>query len=109
MQENSGVLLTTRQISILCLIARGWTTVEIGAELFISHHTVSQHVAEMLRRFGARTRSELIARAFVTGHLSAADGWPPRAGRSDQYQTSSPPWYPEPATDQVSCAPSPPL
>lgn len=83
MEDNSGAetpLLTPRQLTILCLIARGWTTLQIAAELYISHHTVSQHIADMLRRFGARSRSELIARAFVTGYLSA-EGWPPHARR----------------------------
>ena len=81
MEDNGAFakmpLLTPRQLSILCLIARGWTTVQIAAELYISHHTVSQHIADMLRRFGARTRSELVARAFFAGHLSVAEGWPP--------------------------------
>jgi DNA-binding CsgD family transcriptional regulator len=72
-------LLTPRQLSILCLIARGLTTAQVAAELHVSRHTVAQHIADMLRRFGARSRGELIARAFVTGHL-VSEGWPPRPG-----------------------------
>jgi len=89
MEENEGPaagapLLSPRQLTILCLIARGWTTMQIAAELHISHHTVAQHIADMLRRFGARSRSELIARAFVVGYLSTAHGWPPHAAGAEQ-------------------------
>jgi DNA-binding CsgD family transcriptional regulator len=92
--ENSALaetpLLTPRQLSILCLIARGWTTVQIAAELYISHHTVSQHIADMLRRFGARSRSELVARAFVAGHFSVAEGWPPHADPQPPFHLRGP-------------------
>jgi len=61
--------LTEREHSILCLIAKGENTADIARELYISHHTVAQHVATMLRKAGARTRSELVARAFIAGCL----------------------------------------
>jgi DNA-binding CsgD family transcriptional regulator len=72
--------LTDRQLSILCLIAAGLTSSAVAAELHISEHTVAQHVGEMFRRFGARSRSELVARAYAA-HILAAGVWPPRPAR----------------------------
>lgn len=71
------VRYTERESSILCLIAAGLTNGEAAAELHISRHTVAQHVAEMLRAAGARSRAELVARAYCGGVLRAGD-WPPR-------------------------------
>jgi len=68
--------MTAREVAILCLLAEGRTSVEAADSLHISHHTVAQHVAVMLKKSGARNRGELIARAFVCGLLSP-DCWPP--------------------------------
>jgi DNA-binding CsgD family transcriptional regulator len=72
----SGVQFTERESTILRLIAAGRTNVETAAELHISHHTVAQHIAQMLHTIGARSRAELVARAYCIGLLSA-DSWPP--------------------------------
>jgi DNA-binding NarL/FixJ family response regulator len=69
--------LTGREADILCLIAHGLTNWQIARELLISHHTVAQHVAEMLRRCHARSRCELVARAYSAGVLEIGV-WPPR-------------------------------
>jgi DNA-binding CsgD family transcriptional regulator len=68
--------LTEREVAVLCLIAEGRTSSEAAEVLHISHHTVAQHIAVMLRKSGARNRGELIARAFVTGLLTTRC-WPP--------------------------------
>jgi DNA-binding CsgD family transcriptional regulator len=73
---HDGLAMTEREVAILCLLAEGRTSVEAADRLHISHHTVAQHVAAMLRKSGARNRGELIARAFVGGLLSP-DRWPP--------------------------------
>jgi DNA-binding CsgD family transcriptional regulator len=70
--------LTPRERAILCLIAGGLTTSQAAARLHISRHTAAQHIAAMLRRTQARSRGELIARAYASGTL-AAGAWPPRA------------------------------
>jgi DNA-binding NarL/FixJ family response regulator len=66
-----------RRQSIICLIAAGLTNVQVALRLCISHHTVAQHVAEMLRRSSARNRCELVARAYAVGTLRIGV-WPPR-------------------------------
>jgi DNA-binding CsgD family transcriptional regulator len=68
--------LTEREVAILCLLAGGRTSAEAADSLHISHHTVAQHVAVMLKKSGAKNRGELIARAFVCGLLSP-NCWPP--------------------------------
>jgi DNA-binding CsgD family transcriptional regulator len=72
-----GLDLTPRETAILCLIAGGHTNTQAAKKLNISHHTVAQHIAGMLRRAQASSRGELIARAYTTGVL-APDIWPPR-------------------------------
>ena len=76
-ENQYPVQYTERESSILCLIAAGFTNGEAAAELHISRHTVAQHVAEMLRTTGARSRAELVARAYCGGILRAGH-WPPR-------------------------------
>lgn len=53
--------LTPRETAILCLIAGGHTNTQTAKRLHISHHTVAQHIADMLRRAKASSRDELIA------------------------------------------------
>src|ERR1700733_12470250 len=73
---TSAVQFTERESTILRLIAAGRTNVETAAQLHISHHTVAQHIAEMLHTIGARSRAELVARAYYIG-LLRTDSWPP--------------------------------
>jgi DNA-binding NarL/FixJ family response regulator len=53
--------LTPRQLEILRLIASGYTTAQIAAELFLSPETVRWHVKAILRKLNARTRAEAAA------------------------------------------------
>ncbi|HEV2244199.1 MAG TPA: helix-turn-helix transcriptional regulator [Streptosporangiaceae bacterium] len=76
------VSFTDRETSIICLIAAGLTNAQVAWRLCISHHTVAQHVAEMLRRSSARNRCELVARAYAVGSLRTGV-WPPR--HSNEY------------------------
>jgi DNA-binding CsgD family transcriptional regulator len=62
----------------LCLVAGGHTNSQAAKALHISHHTVAQHIADMLRRAEARNRGELIARAYSAGIL-VTGAWPPQA------------------------------
>jgi DNA-binding CsgD family transcriptional regulator len=75
---HNGFALTARETAILCLIAGGYTNAEVGRALHISPHTVAQHVTDMLRRAKARSRGELVARAYSAGIL-VTDTWPPQA------------------------------
>ena len=47
--------LTAREVEILCLVARGRSNREIGAQLFISEHTAANHGGASCGRRAART------------------------------------------------------
>jgi DNA-binding NarL/FixJ family response regulator len=64
--------LTPQQERVLELSAEGLTYREIGARLFISESTVRFHMQKLKGKFGARTKTELIARAIRTGAMAPA-------------------------------------
>lgn len=74
--DPGNLQYTERETSILCLIAEGLTNAQTAHKLFISRHTVAQHIALMLRAAGARSRAELVARAYSEGILRTGV-WPP--------------------------------
>jgi two-component system sensor histidine kinase TtrS len=55
--------LTQREQEILLFITKGYSTKEIALDLEISPKTVEFHRANLLRKFGARTSSQLVAMA----------------------------------------------
>ncbi|MHA7209797.1 LuxR C-terminal-related transcriptional regulator [Arthrobacter sp. MDT1-65] len=57
-----GPALSGREREIAQLVLLGRTYREISEEIFISPRTVEHHVARIRRRFGASSRSELLAR-----------------------------------------------
>jgi DNA-binding NarL/FixJ family response regulator len=64
--------LTPQQERVLELSAMGLTYREIGARLFISESTVRFHMQKLKGKFGARTKTELIATAIRSGALPPA-------------------------------------
>lgn len=57
--RNRGV--TSREMDVLRLLARGFGNVEIAGRLFLSRRTVETHVASLMRKLDATTRAELVA------------------------------------------------
>lgn len=51
--------ITPREREVLLLVARGVTTKEIGAQLFISPRTVEVHRAQLLKKLGATNAAAL--------------------------------------------------
>lgn len=64
-----GVDLTGREREVLALMTRGWTNIQIGAQLAISRATVKFHVSNILGKLGVATRTEAVAHA-VQHHLT---------------------------------------
>lgn len=56
--------LTPRERDVLGAIARGGSTSEIAAELFLSPHTVRDYVKTVFEKFGVSSRGELVARLY---------------------------------------------
>jgi DNA-binding CsgD family transcriptional regulator len=56
--------LTPREREVLGAIARGGSTAEIAAELFLSPHTVRDYVKTVFEKVGVASRGELVARLY---------------------------------------------
>ncbi len=55
--------LSKRETEVLRLLAKGKTTPQIAADLFISQTTVNNHVQHILKKLSAHTRLEAVRRA----------------------------------------------
>ena len=62
--ERAGNGLTRREWDVLNLLAQGWGTEEMAAELTISPSTVRNHVQNVLDKLGVHSRLEAIAYAY---------------------------------------------
>jgi DNA-binding NarL/FixJ family response regulator len=56
-------LLSDREIDVLKCLARGQTTSQIAATLFISENTVKTHIRHILEKMEVNNRAEAVARA----------------------------------------------
>jgi two-component system, NarL family, response regulator LiaR len=61
--------LTDRESDVLELLAKGLTNVEIANQLYISRGTVKSHVASIMQKLSAKSRTEAASRALTTGIL----------------------------------------
>jgi signal transduction histidine kinase/DNA-binding NarL/FixJ family response regulator len=65
--EPAPVELTDREREVYQLVRRGLRDKQIAERLVISVKTVEKHVGAMLRKTGARNRTELVGREIPTG------------------------------------------
>ena len=61
--KDSAVQMTRREQEIFDLIAQGLSSKEIARKLSISPKAVEFHRANLLKKFGARTSSQMVAMA----------------------------------------------
>jgi DNA-binding CsgD family transcriptional regulator len=57
--------LTPREQDVISALARGLGTAETARELFLSAHTVRDHVKSVFGKLGVSTRGELVAKLFA--------------------------------------------
>ncbi|MFC9691134.1 ATP-binding protein [Kribbella sp. NPDC056951] len=62
--------LTARELEVLQVLAQGLSNAEIARKLFVSGNTVATHVARVLRKLGAASRTEASAIAHREGLLN---------------------------------------
>lgn len=61
--------LTAREREVLHLVAEGHTNAEIAARLFVSPRTIETHRANLMRKLGLHTQTDLIRYALRRGIL----------------------------------------
>jgi DNA-binding NarL/FixJ family response regulator len=64
---TTGADLTPREREVLTMLAEGASTEEIGSTLFLSLHTVRNHVRNILTKLHARTKLEAVVVAARAG------------------------------------------
>ncbi len=62
--------LTARELEVLTLLAKGRPTDVIAEELFLSTHTVRNHISNILSKLGAHSKLEAVAIAVRDGIIS---------------------------------------
>jgi DNA-binding NarL/FixJ family response regulator len=60
-------MLTSRERDVLQLVAEGLQNAEIGGRLYLSADTIKFHVAQILGKFDAATRTQAVAIAIREG------------------------------------------
>jgi len=61
--------LSDRELEVVRLIAKGYSSVEVGRLLFITDRTVQQHVRNVFNKLGVDSRIEMIIELLWKGKL----------------------------------------
>jgi DNA-binding NarL/FixJ family response regulator len=68
-RRGSAPRLSSQELRVLRLAARGLTNREIGARLYISRHTVKEYLSKAMRKLGVDSRVEAVVEADRRGLL----------------------------------------
>ena len=66
----AAIALSTREINVLNLVARGLSNKQIAAKLGISDKTVRNHLSRIFRKLDAGNRTQAVMNAMRIGLLS---------------------------------------
>ena len=65
--------MTTRELEVFRLVARGRSNAEIAAALFVTEATVKTHVAHALAKLNLRDRVQAVVFAYESGLIEPGD------------------------------------
>ena len=71
--SNPNIELTARELEVLELLSRGFSSKEFSEQLYISSNTVEYHRKQLLRKTASRNAAELIGNAFRMRLLNLDD------------------------------------
>ena len=71
---DDGIRLGKQEKEVLMLVSQGLTNREIATNLFISEHTVKQHMRNIMGKLHAHTRQQAVAPATEKRLLSGTTG-----------------------------------
>lgn len=67
------VSLSVRELDIVRLIGKGYTTKEIADKVFLSPHTIGTHRKNIFRKLGVKSASELLMYSIRSGLIEAGE------------------------------------
>ena len=70
-RRRKPTLLSDRELQVLRLIASGYTSKQIAAQIFVSAKTVETYRSRLLEKLALKTRSDLVRYAVQMGLLNA--------------------------------------
>jgi DNA-binding CsgD family transcriptional regulator len=71
--------LTPREVEVTQMVALGLKTDEIGARLYLSPHTVRDHLKSVFEKVGVSSRGELVSQIFAEHYRPTYDAALPEA------------------------------
>ncbi len=70
---SSDHVLSDRQITVLALVARGYTTTAIAKDMGLAVETVRTHIKALLQRLNVHDRAHAVARGYELGVLTRTE------------------------------------
>ncbi|NND79470.1 MAG: helix-turn-helix transcriptional regulator [Maribacter sp.] len=65
-----GIKVSQREAEVLVLMSEGFTSKEIGRQLYLSNLTVDKHKSNLLAKFNARNSAHLVVKAWKKGIIN---------------------------------------